>query len=891
MALINDITDLESRLAVAHGRHAVTGTRTKHRVEFVGTEKQVTVQMALGLTGTSRWDACEGLFYDGEDIAPENYRFHPGGDIDTLDDLFPDDTLHPGVAYINVRLPVGMADDNQPEKLVGVYRCLRVANYNSSGQQIDASGTVVSGLTSNAYFYSADPALVAADYIIRLGKRNTARILWPDWTAWRDFNATPISETLPDNTTRTIPRFEAHLFFVPPFAVSTALDKIAEVSCADWQKANGKLRFMSPAARSPVFTFNLAEIGEKSFKTYPKDRRERYNQVKVLFRDLDSPNLAQADPPAVINRTALQDLEGGLKRPLEIQGGSMRRSQAQRVASFYARTRIDLDQYAEIKGSPKSYRVLPADAIRVTHDVPDWVDINFKIIDKEKGAGSADASSSLSLQLYSPNSYSDTDHSPLTRPLPGAHFSEFAAPPAAASVTLSEDGNLQADGTFLSILRGGVTFGNFIGDQRGRVWLARPEDYSPASQPTDAQYKATNLEITPHPVTSEAAFEIRGVGLGKHFIKVTTESLLGVGGGLTAAFSYYYIIQGKITPPGSPLNLRATYDPVTNEIVWDWDAPPDLDVKNYRITDGNGAVLVGAWPLQQWRQKATAPSHTIRVYALNTSGHLSDEYAEATFSVPAPATPQNFALTFDGHALHESLTAVPGVTYDFAYNNDGTGVFKANSADGTWTETAFDVASRSLVRYARARRFGIVSDWVQATLTVDPPLAPTLARDDEFSFPSSVLFKVIPDVNTVTQNVVRTVLEISSDNFLTQLPQQEEAALAPRGFLVNGQVSTRPKIYARAYYADIFGAGSTSNTETYVFTTFPGGDIGTGAIGDVHLDVSSNLARTIAQKDTIPIHGGGDLTWNGTEFTWSQRLIALPVPDALGSEGHFNFGE
>ena len=52
--VINDLEDKTSRLALAYGRHAVKGFLTKHVVENVGTQTQVTLQQALG----------QGMWYD-----------------------------------------------------------------------------------------------------------------------------------------------------------------------------------------------------------------------------------------------------------------------------------------------------------------------------------------------------------------------------------------------------------------------------------------------------------------------------------------------------------------------------------------------------------------------------------------------------------------------------------------------------------------------------------------------------------------------------------------------------------------------------------------------------------------------------------------------------------
>src|SRR6267143_2877234 len=165
---------------------------------------------------------------------------------------------------------------------------------------------------------------------------------------------------------RQIKRFYCGKFFFPPYDLATALDQICQISCADWQWSglgtntyrNDKVRFLSPANRAPVFTLNLAETGMGTFSATQVDRRSRYNQIIVNFRDLDDDFLAAAQP-VILNRELLQASDGQIKG-FAIDGGTMYRSQAQRMASFFSRVLCDQDRFAGMRGSPKSYHVLPA---------------------------------------------------------------------------------------------------------------------------------------------------------------------------------------------------------------------------------------------------------------------------------------------------------------------------------------------------------------------------------------------------------------------------------------------------------------------------------------------------------------------------------------------------
>jgi hypothetical protein len=223
---------------------------------------------------------------------------------------------------------------------------------------------------------------------------------------------------------RNIKRFECGLFFIPPYDLATSIDQICQIACADWQWSslgtetyrNDKIRFMSPATREPVFTLNLAEVGLGSFRSFAIDRKSRFNQVIVQFRDRDDKFLNETSP-VILDREALQIEDGGIIKTHTINGGTMYRSQARRIASYYARMLCDMDQMAAMKASPRSYHVIPADVVLVTNDTANWENRKFMVRKKletvETGLGD-----SMTLQLYDDNLYSDTDFSPLVRDLP-----------------------------------------------------------------------------------------------------------------------------------------------------------------------------------------------------------------------------------------------------------------------------------------------------------------------------------------------------------------------------------------------------------------------------------------------------------------------------------------
>ena len=323
-----------------------------------------------------------------------------------------------------------------------------------------------------------------------------------------------------------VKRFECGLFFIPPYDLGQALDQICQISCADWQWSglgtgtyrNDKVRFLSPADRSPVFTLNLAETGMGSLKTYPVDRRNRPNQVVVNFRDQDDEFLGPAQP-VILDREQLQT-DDGLIKTQTIEGGTMRRNQAQRVASFYARVLCDMDQMATMLASPKTYHLLPGDVFNVTNPMPNWTDQKF-IVRKKSERVETSLGDDILGQVYTNGLYSDTDYAPLPLPLPTPRLDPFAAPPVATNLVLTEIDIVSPDFSFSTGFNGTFDFGTFFAPQIARVYVKGPS----STEPPDSAYNEVQI-LVPR-ADNTGFFEFRGLAGGHYWVKVVTESSLG----------------------------------------------------------------------------------------------------------------------------------------------------------------------------------------------------------------------------------------------------------------------------------------------------------------------------------------------------------------------------
>jgi hypothetical protein len=695
--VINDLSDRSAKQPIAYGRHAVKGVLAKHVVDVSGADKVITIQQELGQASQlffdaggspfyvgGGWDALEKLYYGpqgaGVEITADDYVFHPGGPADAPDAFFPDDTPHPRAAYYSARLPKGIADDNDPGNMFGIFRTLKIANYNEDGQQIDQDGDPIPGGSNPDDFlwYSASPMREIAD-LYRRSRRNLVNINWPAWCYLRDWHAALINwddgaltphqiavvaqaggalapatywvrvatlkggdissaskDRADDHVTtasavigggnlqfavtwtsqaergatgyrvyvgtaegaedryftvadgaintltistlagatmgpppeiatgallRQVPRFESHLFMAPPFNVAAVMNRIAQITCSDWNYGGGKLVMVSPELQEPIVTINRSLL--TNFKTYPVDRRENWNQIVGTYRDLDDPFLAPAAKPVEINRFSLQEKYGVITK--EINFGCAYRSQVERACNYWARRLIDADQVVEKFIAPRCYRLLPANAIAVTHDVPNWEAVPFYIEEKEENEDST-AGYQMTAQIYG-EWYSDTSHEPMPRPLPQTNPSAFVAPPVVQDVTLAVEIVEQATGDAYLVIRGEVQFAAYAGDatrageQRGRVWIKKP----------GGVYERTQIVFPPEHGTLQGSFEWPVVALGDYKFKVVTESRLGVAADFADHPEFPITVTDDLLRGPEPTNFAGHFYTDSGHLLMDWD--------------------------------------------------------------------------------------------------------------------------------------------------------------------------------------------------------------------------------------------------------------------------------------------------------------------------------
>jgi hypothetical protein len=342
-------------LVIAYGQHVVAGNLVEYDYT-AGPPPGVKFIMALG---EGPWDSPVEVYYAGEQLTASTssgtpgYKFHPGTLSTGTGDLiqgtpmyFATSPPYSGTAYIEVRLDETQSAEQRVDKLVGIYKCKKVANYNSSGTVTDSGS------------YSTNPARVAADVLNRAGK--LALIDWPSWVAWRDYCDTVIAYD-----TSWIKRFECHLTIFDTTNLADVLSRICLVSCTFWQDTGDKIRFLLPiqGPYTPTYTFTVDNC--RNVAVIANDRSKLPTGFTATFRDINDQYMTETTVEWVDETL---ESEVGVNRQ-ELQLPPMHRSQAERVCAF----RLNLDGTYTTDVEWVAYggagAVLPGDVVKITHPV------------------------------------------------------------------------------------------------------------------------------------------------------------------------------------------------------------------------------------------------------------------------------------------------------------------------------------------------------------------------------------------------------------------------------------------------------------------------------------------------------------------------------------------
>lgn len=393
-------------LARAYGRHICIG----HLVYFDHQAGPPPVLIAAYMQGEGPWEECEKAWYAGEELdeSPDGtapgWHFHPGtlssgpsDPVQGVDSFTPTSITYNKTASTTVKLPEKYSSEQRPDKFRGRYKCLLVADYDATGEEIGFS-------------YSANPARVAADALKRAGSDIANRFEWGSWFSWKQ----NCDETLTWNDgteSHVIPRFECHPAFTSAVDLPTVLDVCCLVSCNRWQDDGEKIRFLLPTDTTVRHAFTANNIKMGSVRIVPADLQQSPRHILTKFLDVFDEYFREASVEET--RELLIDAYGDRVSTRALP--NMNHSQAQRITAYQMRLETDYSLFVELTGAGDSLHLLPGDYCTVAiEDI--FVDGNYLVIDaSEASPESTPDERNFRLQKITGILYSDDDHRPIQR--------------------------------------------------------------------------------------------------------------------------------------------------------------------------------------------------------------------------------------------------------------------------------------------------------------------------------------------------------------------------------------------------------------------------------------------------------------------------------------------
>lgn len=403
-------------LALAYGRHICIG----HLAYYEHQEGPPPVAYAVYMQGEGPWQECEKAWYafEGAEIPASanntdpGWHFHPGTQstgpsdpVQGIDGFVPTGITYNKTANTVVKFEEKYAAEKRPEKFRGRYKCRLVPDYDNTGTETDPGS------------YSANPARVAADLLIKQGKLSTSRIDWASWVAWRDFCGTTISWN-DGTTTHNIPRFEAHPAFTEPIDLPSALDVCCLVSCTRWQDDGSKIRFLLPTDMTVRHTFKPHNLVMSKLQIVPADNQAAPRHIVAKFLDVLSEYFSEA---SVELRDETLITQYGDRVSVRAYP-NMNHSQAQRIVAYQMRLETTYNFFVEVTAPGDSLHLLPGDFCTIEIGSSN-LDNYYMVIDASDNSPERTPDERvfrlqmIDLAPASDALYSDSDHKPIQRPV------------------------------------------------------------------------------------------------------------------------------------------------------------------------------------------------------------------------------------------------------------------------------------------------------------------------------------------------------------------------------------------------------------------------------------------------------------------------------------------
>lgn len=388
--------------------------------------------------------------------------------------------------------------------------------------------------------------------------------------------------------------------------------------------SDGKLKLQVERSQVPTQVFNMNNIVADSFTYQQTSRRDSPNRIAVEHVDKTD----DWKPTRTIYDNEIDQEERGtiLEKSIRLYGVS-RPSQAGRMARFYHDLIWRCSTTCEFRAGIDAISCEVGDVIKVSHDVPGWVEKWFRVVEIQEDQ---DDEMILRCIEYDASIYHDRGVAAQPR-TEVALPNPFDPPAGVGNLTLIEGNRVLADGTWVP----GI---NVSWDIPGDTFWAAGNIYLSDDGGANWQFVAR---------VSENGYYIDQVSPGENRVRVVSENRRGVKADPGASPTATITVLGKKAPPPGVTWGTCTF---TDVIVLKWNPVDIRDLQAYEIRTSNSnwgsqTGLVYRGNALTCEVKPTSRTHTFYIKAIDRSGNYSTNAAQLVVSNPAPPAPAPAEVT------------------------------------------------------------------------------------------------------------------------------------------------------------------------------------------------------------------------------------------------------
>lgn len=383
--------------------------------------------------------------------------------------------------------------------------------------------------------------------------------------------------------------------------------------------SDGKLRLQIEKSQVPVQSFTMDNIVADSFSYSKASLKEIPNQIRVEWIDPES-DWEQSD--MVYDNEVDQEERGEVLENAITLYGVTRSGQAGREARWYHDSGYICNTFCEFRVGIDSLHCEVGDIVKVSHDVPGWVEKQFRILEIQE-----EENDEMVLRCREYNSAIYHDRGSVYTQGRATELPNPNGPPASVTnLTVVERSKQLKDATW-------VPQALLSWDIPNDILYRAAHVYHSIDKGLSWQYVQRVADVTSY---------LMDVPLGENRFRVVSESGKGIMGDPGTSPVATITIVGKDTPPPNVEWSECSFI-TTIELNWNPVVTPDLQAYEVRVDQNWGnqtGLIYRGLDLSHIIEHPTQRSYTFYVKALDRSGNYSEQATPITLSLPAPPAPQ-----------------------------------------------------------------------------------------------------------------------------------------------------------------------------------------------------------------------------------------------------------